>query len=529
MRSIFKKRNLLGFLSLLILCIVLIKTSKPEVSLTYDSRTKSIQTHALIHSHFKSEALPYPARSIDPKEEFLPMPANNYTKLGESTISVFPILLAALATPFYYLGGNQGLPYFNLFGVFIFLWILRKSWKASNSFIAIAFFGSYLPILMMEFAEHTLFVAILLASLTFLYKRNGLYAGIFAGLSIWFRHEGIVFAGCILAASWISEKFPPFNKKIKLEKSQTLRFGIGFALILLVFVLFNYLRYSSFLGPRFQANYGETGVDFASKIQWALGFLFLNKIDETVRIGFFTYMPFALIGLGILLFNIRKISVRRKTIVLGAVFFLFIIPFLAPNYGFWEWGPRYLSAGIPPVTLVLLWFWNYFARKNNRLFQKSGFGVLIAIPLIMTFIGLSFLNQSRKQLLKTYALFHELKADTLVFHDFSVMYFIGNDYLSKNILCVPKEGSISGLLEIISQKEKGQRIALIQIKEELITPEKLEKTRKSPVFDIMLKTEPWQSKNISSKISEHYSNVQRIESPFFDIWVGDPNTTSKLK
>ncbi|MGJ4789299.1 LA_3751/LA_3752 family putative glycosyltransferase [Leptospira koniambonensis] len=528
MRSIFKKRNLLGFLSLLLLCTLLIKSTKPEVSLTYDSRTKSIQTHALIYSHFGSEELPYPAKSIDPKEEFLPMPANNYTKLGESTISVFPILHAALATPFYYLAGNQGLPYFNLLGVFIFLWILRKFWKASNTFIALAFFGSYLPILMMEFAEHTLFVAILLASLTFLYKRNGIYAGIFAGLSIWFRHEGIVFAGCILFASWISEGFPPFSKNVKLKKSQSFRFGLGFAFIFLVFVIFNYLRYSSLLGPRFHANYGETGVGFTDKIQWAIGFLFLNKIDETVRIGFFTYIPFALIGLGILLYNIRKISVRKKTIVLGAVFFLFTIPFLAPNYGFWEWGPRYLSAGIPPVTLVLYWFWNYFARKKKVFLQKSGFGVLIAIPVIMTFIGISFLNQSRKQLLKTYTLFHELKADTLVFHDFSVMYFIGNDYLSKNILCVPKEGSLSPLLQTISQKEKGKRIALIQIKEELITPEKLEKTRQSPVFDIMLKTEPWKSKNISSKISENYPNVQRIDSPYFDIWVGDFGSSSKL-
>ncbi|GBF40478.1 LA_3751/LA_3752 family putative glycosyltransferase [Leptospira johnsonii] len=528
MRSIFKKRNLLGFLSLLLICIVLIKSSKPDVSLTYDSRTKSLQTHSLVHSSFKSEELPYPAKSIDPKEEFLPMPANNYTKLGESTISVFPVLLAALATPFYYFAGNQGLPYFNLLGVFIYFWILRRSWKASNSFITIAFFGSYLPILMMEFAEHTLFVAILLASLTFLYKKNGIYAGVFAGASIWFRHEGIVFAGCILFASWISEGFPPFNKKIKWDKSQTFRFGLGFALIFLVFILFNYLRYSSLLGPRFHANYGESGVNFVHKIHWALGFLFLNTIDETVRIGFFIYMPFALIGLGILLYNIRKISVRRKTIVLGTVFFLFTIPFLAPNYGFWEWGPRYLSAGIPPVTLVLLWFWNDLSRKKNRLFQKFGFGTLIAIPLIMTFIGLSFLNQSRKQLLKTYTLFHELQADTFVFHDFSVMYFMGNDYLSKKVLCAPKEDSLPGLLGIISQKEKGKRIALIQIKEELITPEKLEKTRKSPVFDIMLKTEPWKSKNISSKVSVFYPNVQRIDSPFFDIWIADSQTPSKF-
>ncbi|EIE01096.1 LA_3751/LA_3752 family putative glycosyltransferase [Leptospira licerasiae] len=528
MSSIFKKRNLLGFLSLLLFCIVLIKSSKPEVSLAYDSRTKSLQTHALVHSGFASEELPYPAKSIDPKEEFLPMPANNYTKLGASTISVFPILLAALATPFYYIAGNQGLPYFNLLGVFVYLWILRKFWRASNSFISLAFFGSYLPILMMEFAEHTLFVALLLASLTFLYKRSGIYAGIFAGLSIWLRHEGIVFAGCILFASWISEGFPPFNKKIKLDKSQTLLFGIGFVSIFAVFILFNYLRYSSLLGPRFHANYGESGIGISDKIQWAIGFLFLNKIDETLRIGFFTYMPFALIGLGILLFNIRKISVRRKTIVLGAFFFLFTIPFLAPNYGFWEWGPRYLSAGIPSVTLVLFWFWNYFARKKKILFQKFVFGILIAIPMIMTFIGLNFLNQSRKQLLKTYTLFHELKADTFIFHDFSVMYFMGNDYLSKNVLCAPKEDSLAGLMRTIAQKEKGKRIALIQIKEELITPEKLEKTRKSPVFDIMLKTEPWKSKNLSSKILEYYPNVQRIDSPFFDIWVGDFEASSKL-
>lgn len=528
MRSIFQKRNLLGFLSLLLVCIVLIKSLKPDISLAYDSRTKSLQTHALVHSNFASEELPYPAKPFDPKEEFYPMPANNYTKSAGSTISVFPILLAALATPFYYFAGNQGLPYFNLLGVFLFLWILRRFWKASNSFIALAFFGSYLPILMMEFAEHTLFVAILLASLTFLYKKSGVYAGIFAGLAVWFRHEGIVFAGCVLLGSWISEGFPPFNKKIKLDKSATFRFGLGFILIFLVFVLFNSLRYSSFLGPRFHANYGESGVNFVHKIQWALGFLFLNKIDETVRIGFFTYMPFALIGLGILLFHIRKISVRRKSIVLGAVFFLFTIPFLAPNYGFWEWGPRYLSAGIPPATLVLFWFWTDLSRKKNRLFQKSGFVVLISIPLIMTFIGLSFLNQSRKQLLKTYTLFHELKADTLVFHDFSVMYFIGNDYLSKKVLCAPKEDSIPGLLRIISQKEKGKRIAIIQIKEDLITPEKLENTKKSPVFDIMLKTEPWKSKNISSKVSEFYPNVQRIDSPFFDIWIGDFQTPSKF-
>lgn len=528
MRSVFKKRNLLGFLSLLLFCIVLIKSSKPEISLAYDSRTKSLQTHALVYSGFGSEALPYPAKFIDPKEEFLPMPANNYTKSGDSTISVFPILLAALATPFYYFAGNQGLPYFNLLGVFVFFWILRKFWKASNTFITLAFFGSYLPILMMEFAEHTMFIAILLASLTFLYKRAGFYAGIFAGLSIWFRHEGIVFAGCILLASWISEGFPLFNKKIKWNTSNTFRFGLGFALIFFAFVLFNYFRYSSFLGPRFHANYGESGAGFVHKIQWALGFLFLNKIDETIRIGFFIYMPFALIGSGILLFNFRKISVRRKTIVLGALFFLFTIPFLAPNYGFWEWGPRYLSAGIPPATLVLFWFWNYFARRRNRLIQKYSFGILISIPLIMTFIGLNFLNQSRKQLLKTYTLFHELKADTFVFHDFSVMYFMGNDYLSKNVLCAPKEDSLSALLRTISQKVKGKRIALIQIKEELITPEKLEKTRKSPVFDIMLKTEPWKSKNIPSKISDFYPNVQKVDSPFFDIWVGDFEPPVKL-
>ncbi len=523
MKYIFKKRNFFGFLSVLFLCIFIIKSLKPEFSLMYDSRTKALQIHSLINSGFHSEELPYLAKEIDSKGEYFPMPESNRTKLGESTIAVFPIALAALASPIYYFFGVSGLPYFNLLGLFFFLWVLRKYWRASNWFLVLSLFGSYLLVLLIEYSEHTLFLGIVLSGITLFYKRHWHYAGIVLGLSIWFRHEGIIFSACFLFASWISEGFPILNRKKKLLDSITFKMGIGFLFVFATFLFFNWIRYASFLGPRFHVNYGDSGIELGRRLEWAMGFLLLNKTeDNTLRIGFFAYIPLALFTFGILLSNLKRISLRKRVIVISSALFLLIIPFIAPNHGFWEWGPRYLSAGIPPAILTGLWFWNYLSRKKNLIVYKIGYAILIAVPILLTIIGLQLANQSRKETSKMYRTFRELGADTYVFHDFTAMYFIGNDYLSKMILCVPKETSLNDLIRLLSEKQKDKKIALIQIKKELISPEQLEKTRKSPVFDPMLKIGPWDEKSVSAHISKFYRNAHKVDSKYFDIWLLSP-------
>ncbi|MBI3394734.1 MAG: hypothetical protein HY042_02755, partial [Spirochaetia bacterium] len=519
MRSLSK--NMAGFLLLLAGVTLVIGASKPDFSLMYDARVKALQVHALVTSHFASEELFYTARSVDPKEEYYPLQVNNRARVNGRTIGVFPVLLAVLSSPLYALFGFSGLLYFGLMGLFVFLWILRTYWRFSNVALVFALLGSYILVLSLDYSEQTLFLAVILAAITAFHRGKIVWAAVFAGSSVWLRHEGIVFAFCFAGAMWYSEGFAPFGKRSQLISGRALRFVGVFLGMIGLFLLFNVWKYGLPLGPRFAANYAGHRVTLSMRLDWIAQLLFFRIKDGGIRIGLLAYMPFAAVIFAALLPVLGRLSARHKTVVLGTLCYMILLPCVAPNSGFLDWGPRYMSAAIPGILISARWLWLSHRRRGHSLPARAFQSFLMGVPVVLSLTGLAAGLASRKEIKKLYDHYKSLNADAYVFHDFSVMYYIGNDYVSKLVLCAPDQDSLHNVLDRLGHEPSVKRIALVQLRQGIVTTKALNQIRQNPVEDPMLKVDAWDERSVDKLVRKYLANVVRADKAVLTIWVGD--------
>ncbi|MFB5649124.1 LA_3751/LA_3752 family putative glycosyltransferase [Leptospira wolffii] len=513
-------RSLFGWIGILFCLILVFILTRPKYSTFEDAQLKSLQAYGLLSSALSSEALPYPGESLDPKLDFFPL--ENHIFIQGKPIGVFPIALAYIAVPILYLFGFGGLPYISLAGLVFILWQLRRFWNFSNSFLVIGLLGTYLFSLAVEYSEITIFLSLLSLSILFLFRRKYLYSGLFVGASVWFRHEGILYAASTLLSIWILEGFPPFPKSKRKLDSNTFKFLYGFLILFLAFLLFNWIRYSEPMGPRFSANFGQDAVMRSMpRFYLVIGFLFLNWKNNPFLIGFFLYMPFALYVLGSYIRSFGRLSERRKALILSTILFLFMVVFTAPNTGGIDFGPRYLSPAILPVLLLSRWLW---IRKFSRLKKnavKFLYSLSFAIPILLTVLGVATLIAGRKENETILNHLRNLNVDVYVFHNQSVVFFLERDYVLKKVFCSPTESGIYELLDRIRKEGKETtRVAFVQFKDDPITAYKLETPRKDPLTGSMIRPKPWNKETLDRGLSGRMSDLKFSPYKLFDIWVG---------
>lgn len=263
----------------------------------------------------------------------------------------FPPAFQMVSTPFFQWFGYWGLYIIPITST-VLLWLnliyLCRLTKLSPAITAIALFSvafaSPLTLYGVTYWEHMPTVTLLLAGLIHVVsspssKIISFLAGLISGMAVWLRPEALLLNGLYgLCAAW----------NFRREKSASqLLFLAGMGIAILCFFIFNKTEYGSFLGVHsYQVLQEHTflyktlrGVKYSLILNWLL-------------IRFF---PFALLLLPLiyLFFKKKPLDTLSKQLMAIIVGFCCLSPFMFPNTGGGQWGPRYFLVIIPAMAVLL--------------------------------------------------------------------------------------------------------------------------------------------------------------------------------
>lgn len=192
--------------------------------------------------------------------------------------------------------------------------------------------------------EHCTALLLLFANITYLVKpgsnMQAVILGLLSGLAVWLRPEAIIFCGLFVLA--VIYNF--YRDKGRAH----LYFAFAMSTVITGFFVFNAIVYGSALGAHGYQLLYEGGV----KDQLAKGFDILTHTHARLII----YYPVAIIfyAMAAWLFIKRPplpVAVYQLTAI--ALLFSIITPFILPNAGGKQWGPRYLLPLIPVMVTAM--------------------------------------------------------------------------------------------------------------------------------------------------------------------------------
>jgi hypothetical protein len=283
---------------------------------------------------------------------------------------VYPPLFQ-IVTAFFYSGlGSAGLYVLPMLCTLILLvWtiVLLKRCGLTPVNIALAIFllvfCSPLMLYGVMFWEHLPAVLLLFAGLSFMAAPPArtwvaTILGVLTGLAVWLRPEALMMVFLYCMATGILF--------LRDRRAIHIAFGVGVALTILPWFAFNQLEYGSLFGIHGQQVLHDNDPD--SRMSWHNGWRNLTSINE-ISIHHFWLL---LLLVPVLYYAIRSYSNRKvsdiRPLLLASIVILYslLTPFMLPNDGVIQWGPRYFLA-IIPVTVLALFLaakqWNGTARR----------------------------------------------------------------------------------------------------------------------------------------------------------------------
>ena len=235
--------------------------------------------------------------------------------------------------------------------------------------------------------ETTMFIFILIASAYFYKKRNPVLSGIFLGLIIWTRPDGVMFIAALvfdyLIAVYLSKK----DKKIILFSKQDLtRIGIIAGIIVTVYFAMNLMLSGSFLPNTYNAKLTYYTPEFRSRSDF-----FKNEVW-----GYFTSGSYLIVMSGFffaLIFTIkdffRKIY-NPNILYIGFTAALILVYYIKLPYAH-RFG-RYLMPVIPFFILASGLGIRDTAKILGKYFKSRNFAVGIATVILAATAVYSFTN-----------------------------------------------------------------------------------------------------------------------------------------
>jgi hypothetical protein len=279
---------------------------------------------------------------------------------------VYPPLFQIVSAFFYSRLGSAGLYILPLVCTFLLLgwtaWLLKSSGIKPFSIalgIFILVFCSPLIVYGTMFWEHLPAVLLLFAGLAFIVRPpRKIWAaaglGLVTGLAIWLRPEALMmnFLYCLAVAFlYLRERKPVY-----------LAFLVTVALSILPWMAFNVAVYGSIFGIHAK----QVFVDHNPDTRMSLS----NGLRNLYRLNYLSVRNFSFLAL--LVPIVWRLVRRRETDdlrpwLLSAIIILYslITPFVLPNDGVVQWGPRYFLAIIPIMVIVLVLVekkWNILAH-----------------------------------------------------------------------------------------------------------------------------------------------------------------------
>lgn len=418
-----------------------------KYSFVSDPLVKAIQIESLKINHYSSEEFFYPAKDLDPKAEFQPMPRGFVFYLNQKIYSVFPIGFAFLYA--YIPVGIQFLPYTNFILIFLLLFALKKFLNFHNISLAILLFGTVVFPISFDFSENPIFL--LLIGIGFIFfvkfletdnKKFFIYSSSFIAFSVWFRLEGLIFYGCLFFSLLVFV----FSKRLNLKLMEISYGNFIFLILFLVFALFNYFHYGAALGTRYLINFQDE-LDLSEKLLIFTDIVFTRIEKGIPKFGFFFYSPIFLFMLLLVTRKWKELIITHKVMVVFSILLILGIGLGAPNNGISITG-RYLSALTFPLLYLLNENWSLvFDSKLKKIFSYS----LLAWTFLISFVSLSILKFSFKSLKEYQTYFQTVDTDFWVFTSRASSGFVGFEYLKKKILALESKTDIRKFYRILSE------------------------------------------------------------------------------
>ena len=360
----------------------LVFTIRPDVFFSGDAGLKFLVIKQINSAgEYKSLNLQQPEWVLKIWQEgFYPFKEPFVYNTSQGKIISFPPAFQWLNAPLYKWFGYRGMyviPCLSL--VLLWCWFLDTLKRSGTSVAMICCgfflmaFCSPLTVYAAVYWEHTLALLLVFAGIVFHVRqpvsfRQSIILGVIAGLSVWFRPEALVLSSLLAGMALYNY----FDKK----SIYPLFFILGFMAALIAFFVFNAVAYGSIFGA-----HGYQVLDQNAAFNDLSG----NLIILThVNVRFFIFFPVAglfyiLAGYLFLKKPVMPAIVFQLTIII--LIYSLITPFILPNAGGKQWGPRYFLPLIPLILVTLS-----LASIHLTLSRKW---LILLIPLIVYSIYLN--------------------------------------------------------------------------------------------------------------------------------------------
>ncbi|PJZ86258.1 LA_3751/LA_3752 family putative glycosyltransferase [Leptospira harrisiae] len=514
-----KIKNWIFWISFTLAVFYSIEYTQPRFSLFQDSHDKAVQTLSIWKNHFLGEDLYYPAKTFDPSLEFFHLAKNLRIQYKEKLVSAFPLQFAFLMAPFLSFLRIEFLPYTSFVFLALGFFILNKHYNFSLFLLILTYFTTFLWPLSWEYSEFPAVFAFSIYGLSpFLRKNKSRFHNGLAGLALaWVitvRLDTLPFLGLFfLTHAFFFVKRRGVHQFITYFQIYFYFFTSMF-MFLLVQMTINQLLYGHFLGTRFLANSEGFAVAFSERLQWFQSLLFFSNL----KIGFFGYIPFALFLIFFYWLRFNKIADSKKSLLVAMTGTLLIIPWIAPNDGFNNWGPRFYTILIFPYIYLLKPLVPYFYKKKKKVF----FAFLISFGLFSFSMGIigAKIQKTKTNLVKKFSpILEEIKPDILVFQDYLNLYTSGTYYFSHTVIVSYTTDSNTNLLKRIAPLYPNQKVAFVAWNPDLFSKEIKdainEDKRKSgyPISD-------WDINRLEDQMRIITEDFHILDRQTYRIWIG---------
>ncbi|XDD45023.1 hypothetical protein AB3N60_09870 [Leptospira sp. WS39.C2] len=496
-----------------------IQFTSPKYSYFQDSHDKLVQTYSVWKNDFKTDQLYYPAYQFDSKLVYFHLVNNLYLKVNERLVSAFPIQFAYLLAPFLIFLHPSQMVYTSLLFLFSSFYILRKYYKFSFLFLWFSFFSTFLWPLSWEYSEFpAVFCFATLCLLPVLkHKRNILFQ-ILCGLGLsWVvmvRLDTLPFLFSFLFFYFYFHWKETDTKSFAKEVISLQFFFLAGIIGILIQFLINQTLYQHFLGTRFLANAQGLTVSFDERLRWFQTLLFYS--DK--KIGFFLYLPLSILVIGFYKKYFHSIEKRKKALFVAMNITLLTIPFLAPNDGFNNWGPRFYTILILPYLILFKPILTLILRRK-RFFFLSIFLFFTLFSVMLGFLGAK-IQKSKTSLLKNFqTITNEIKPDVFVFTDYLNIYSIGSDYTKQITLVSYSTESNTKLIRLLRKELPNKKIAFVDWHPTILTPE----IRQAMDADKIKGNYPvshWDVNQLETDLKPNTKDYQIIDRQMYRIWTG---------
>ncbi len=354
-----------------------------------DQALKSMQVKQIAAGHgFKNLYLDQPGWVKATWDSgYYPLRPPFFYPAGKDYLYVYPPLFQIITAPFYSRFGSAGLYMLPMLCTLIFLfWTIRLLKRCGFGALSVAqaililvfcsplmlygvMFWEHLPAVLLQFAG----VAMIAAPPA---KRwAGTAYGMLCGLAVWLRPEAL--AMVVLYCAAIAFLF------FRDRRAVYLAFGAGVALAILPWFAFNIGEYGSLFGIHGRQVFQDS--DPESRISWHNGlrnFLSLNRIS-------FRHFWFLAFLAPVICYRARHKDSDIRPFLLSLIVIGYSVgaPFMLPNDGITQWGPRYFLPVIP-VTLIAL----FLSAKQWKTQMKRPIPVWITILLLIAGLASFYQN-----------------------------------------------------------------------------------------------------------------------------------------